>query len=420
LKDGKGHSFGISAALKFRKNIQVLTARIFLGEDKMIIASYELELLQLLQNLIRIESVNPNLDSSGNGEAAIGKFVAAQLTSLGLDVHLEDLGNQRMNVIGVLKGTGEGKCLMLNGHMDTVGTQGMEIEPYNPTYADGKIYGRGSLDMKAGLAAIIKATESVIASGVQLSGDVLLAFVADEEYASIGSEAVVRKYSADAGIICEPTNLNISIAHKGFVWIDVKVFGKAAHGSRFHEGVDAIVKAGKFLVALERFESDTLMRRSHRLLDPPSIHASIISGGTGLSTYPDYCEVKLERRTIPGETPVSVKKEIDELISNLSAEDEQFRATVDVFFDRSPLEVSEDQPIVQAISSAYQSVLRREPVYVGTSGWLDSAIFADVGIPTISFGPSGEGLHASVEYVDFESVVSTTQVLAKTIVDFCT
>ena len=376
-------------------------------------------LLRLLQDLISIESVNPSLDATGSGEAVIGRFVAELLESLGLDVCIQDLGNNRMNVIGRLIGNGQGKPLILNGHLDTVSVQGMQIEPYNPAYIDGKVYGRGSLDMKAGIAAMIKAVESIIKSGTRLSGDVILALVADEEYASIGSEAVLETVSADAGIICEPTGLDICIAHKGFAWIDAKVFGKAAHGSQFAEGVDAIVKAGKFLTAIERFEAETLMQRRHTLLGMPSIHASTISGGIGLSTYPDYCEVKLERRTIPGENSAIVKKELDELITALSAEDEHFHANIEVFFERSPLEVSEDQPVVQALSHACYSVLEGESRFVGTSGWQDCALFADAGIPTVSFGPSGEGLHAAVEYVDFDSVVSTARVLTHTITEFC-
>ena len=376
-------------------------------------------LLRLLQELIRIESVNPSLDAAGSGEAAIGRFVAELLESLGLDVSIQDLGNNRMNVIGRLIGTGQGKSLILNGHLDTVSMQGMQIEPCNPTYSDGKVYGRGSLDMKSGIAAMIKAVESIIKSGVRLGGDVILALVADEEYASIGSEAVLETVSADAGIICEPTGLDICIAHKGFAWIDAKIYGKAAHGSLFAEGVDAIVKAGKFLAAIEGFEAETLMNRKHPLLGSPSIHASTINGGIGLSTYPDFCEVKLERRTLPGENAAIVKKELDALIAALSAEDKHFKASIDVFFERSPLEVSEDQPVVQALSHAHCSVLQREASFIGTSGWLDSALFADAGIPTVSFGPSGEGLHAAVEYVDFDSVVSTARVLAHTIADFC-
>jgi acetylornithine deacetylase len=379
----------------------------------------EAALLQLLQALIQIESVNPGLDNNGGGEAAIGEFISQRLQNSGLQVEIQPVADNRINVIARLKGTGAGKCLMLNGHTDTVSLQGMEIAPLEPNYKEGKVFGRGSLDMKAGLAAMIAAVESVLAAGVKLKGDVLLSFVADEEHASLGAEKLVEDYTADAVIICEPTNLDICIAHKGFSWVNLEVFGKAAHGSRFDEGVDAIVKAGKFLSKLEEFAEQVLGKKKHPLLGPPSVHASLINGGLGLSTYPDYCKVQMERRTLPGESPEIVRNELEELIMDLSRIDSKFKAAVEVFFSRYPVEVSEETEIVQALTRAGESVLGKKPRYVGVGGWLDSGIFAAKGIPAISFGPTGEGLHAAVEYVEFDSVVVTAQVLAQTIVDFC-
>jgi acetylornithine deacetylase len=379
----------------------------------------ETVLLQFLQDLIRIESVNPGLDSSGSGEAAIGEFISQRLQSSGLQVDIQPVADRRINVVGRLKGVGSGKCLMLNGHTDTVSLQGMEIAPLEPTCKEGKVFGRGSLDMKAGLAAMIIATESLLAAGAKLKGDVLLSFVVDEEHASLGTEKLVQEYTADAVIICEPTNLDICIAHKGFSWINLEVFGKAAHGSRFDEGVDAIVKAGKFLGKLEEFADQVLGKKKHPLLGPPSVHASLINGGLGLSTYPDYCKVQLERRTLPGESPESVKDELEGLIEDLSRNDIKFKAAAEVFFSRYPVEVSEEEEIVQSLTRAGEVVLGKKPQYIGVGGWLDSGIFAAKGIPAISFGPTGEGLHAAVEYVEFDSVVVTARVLAQTIVDFC-
>lgn len=247
----------------------------------------------------------------------------------------------------------------------------------------------------------------------------ILAFVADEEYGSLGTEALVRDYSADAAIICEPTNLQICITHKGFAWIRVEIFGKAAHGSRPVEGIDAIVKAGKFLVELENLGKNILTQKKHQLLSLPSIHASLIKGGTELSTYPDYCKIELERRTIPGETVESVKGEIKALIDQISLEDEQFNGKFDVFFYRPPFEVSRDDFIVNSLAKAYYSEIKQTPECIGVSGWMDSAILAEAGIPTVIFGPSGEGLHAAIEYVDFHSVIASTRIFIDTIIDFC-
>lgn len=379
----------------------------------------ETALLELLQALIRIESVNPSLDSGGSGEALIGGYVAERLRGLGLQVDVQHVGERRANIIGTLRGSGSGRCLMLNGHLDTVSAEAMNIEPFCPEFADGKVYGRGSLDMKSGLAAMVAAAEWVLASGITLRGDVVLAFVADEEYASAGTELLVRDRVADAAIICEPTDLSICIAHKGFAWINVAVHGKAAHGSRFDEGVDAIAKAGKFLARLEQHGTGVLSASKHPLLGPPSVHASTISGGIGLSTYPDHCRIQLERRTVPGESPEAVQAEIESLISDLHSEDSQFQADAKVFFSRSPVETSTDEPVLQALTYAYSKVLGKKPAYIGVGGWLDSGILSPAGIPTIAFGPAGSGSHAAVEYVDFASVVATARILSQTIAEFC-
>lgn len=379
----------------------------------------EKDLLEILQQMIRIESVNPTLVKGGSGESEIAGYIGNFLSEAGLAVKFQEVGPDRLNVIGILKGSGGGRSLMLNGHTDTVSIDGMDIDPLDPKYREGKVYGRGSLDMKGGLAAIMAATKAVIQAGVELKGDVILTFVADEEYASIGTDTLVKEYSADAAIICEPTDLEIGIAHKGFAWTRVEVFGKAAHGSRPGEGIDAIVKAGKVLVEVENLGSSILTQKTHRLLGSPSIHASLISGGTELSTYPSYCKIDLERRTIPGESRETVSGEMKRLIDKIRSEDEQFKANYDVFFHRPPLEISENELIVKSLARAYSAVLNKSPKTTGFSGWMDSAILAEAGIPTAIFGPGGTGLHAAVEYVDFDSVVTTAEILAGTIIGFC-
>ncbi len=379
----------------------------------------ENELLELLQELIKIESINPTLSKHGSGEAEIAQYIGNYLKKMGLEVRYQDIGDGRLNVVGILKGKGNGKSIMLNGHTDTVSIDGMEIESFNPVFKNGKVYGRGAMDMKSGLAAIILAVKTIIETKGELNGDMILTFVADEEYASLGTEKVVEEYHADAAIICEPSNLQIVIAHKGFAWIKVGVHGKSGHGSLPEFGVDAIVKGGKFLVKLEDLEKRILSQKKHPLLSSPSIHASLIKGGIELSTYPDYCEIQLERRTLPGEDRDYITEEINNLIKNLHGEDTKFNADFDVFFYRSPLEVSSNQPIVQSLSKICSQTLNRKTKFSGFSGWTDAAILNDAGIPTVLFGPKGVGAHGSLEFVNFRSVVSTTQILIGTILDFC-
>ncbi len=376
-------------------------------------------LLSLLQDLIQIESVNPSLAHKGPGEAAIAGYIGDYLGNLGLEVCFQEMQKNRVNVIGILKGTGGGRSLMLNGHTDTVSADRMEIDPFAAEEKNGKIYGRGALDMKAGVAALIMAVQSIMQAGIKLKGDVTLTLVADEEYASIGTEAIVSEYTADAAIICEPTDLDIVIAHKGFAWTKIEVFGHAAHGSLPHRGVDAIVKAGKVLAAIDELGQTNLKKKTHPLLGPASIHASLIEGGTELSTYPDYCKIKLERRNLPGEDLKLVNEEMQALLQNIRRQDDQFKADFDVFFFRPAFEISPDQPIGQTVSRAFESICQRAPKFEGLSGWLDSAILAQAGIPTVIFGPAGDGAHAAVEHVDVQSIITTTRVLVQSIIDFC-
>ena len=338
---------------------------------------------------------------------------------LGLEVRFQEIEKNRVNVIGILKGTGSGPSLMLNGHTDTVGADSMEIDPFLAEKKGSRIYGRGALDMKAGVAALMMAVQTIMAAGIKLKGDVILTLVADEEYASIGTEAVVDEYTADAAIICEPTDLDIVIAHKGFAWIKIEIFGHAAHGSLPHRGIDAIIKAGKVLAAIDELEKTELSRKIHPLLGSPSIHASLIEGGSELSTYPDYCKMELERRNLPGEDSKAVSTEIKDLLRNIRRQDDQFKADFDVFFFRPAFEISPDHPIVQTVGRSYESIFDKPPRFEGMWAWLDSAILAQAGIPAVIFGPSGDGAHAAVEYVDAESVIATTQVLVRSIIDFC-
>ncbi|MDH4617112.1 ArgE/DapE family deacylase [Brevibacillus sp. AY1] len=375
-------------------------------------------IVSLVQELVRIDSVNPYLDADGHGERQIARFIRERLVASGLEVNMQPINETAVNVIAVLRGSGGGKSLMLNGHMDTVSAKRMEIPPFEPTYQDGNIYGRGSLDMKGSLGAMIAAVEAISKAQMTLAGDVILAFVADEEYKSIGTEELVKEYRADAAIVCEPTDLAIGIVHKGFGWVRCEVEGKAAHGSRPAEGVDAIVRAGRVLQELERL-SENLGTSKHPIVGAASVHASLIQGGTELSTYPDYCRLEWERRTIPGETQHAVEQEIQAILQKLRQEDESFRAEAELFFWREPFEVSTDEPIFRAMHAAFERKMQRSPEISGFSGWADSALLQGAGIPTLLFGPVGVGLHAAVEYVEADSLVDMAHILVETICDFC-
>jgi acetylornithine deacetylase len=379
----------------------------------------EKQLLDLLSKLIAINSVNPCLGPGGKGEMEIAAFIGETFEQIGLEVEFKKFGTDRVNVVGLLKGSGDGQSIMLNGHTDTVTANAMEIDPFKPVVKDGNVYGRGALDMKSGVAAQIMAVRAIIQSGIRLKGDIILACVADEEYISIGTEALLQDFTADAAVICEPTDLEIVIAHKGFAWAAVEVFGKAAHGSRPQEGIDAIIKSAKVLAGLDRLNSEVLVKKEHPLLGNPSIHASMIKGGSEWSTYPDYCKIELERRTLPGENKDTVAKELQLLLDDIKQEDREFKADFDIVCFRQPFEISRERQIVKCLEQACLKVMDKKPRFSGASFWMDSALLSAARIPTVIFGPAGEGLHAAVEYVNFDSVVTTANVLVRTIVDFC-
>ncbi|HUS77838.1 MAG TPA: ArgE/DapE family deacylase [Patescibacteria group bacterium] len=375
--------------------------------------------VELLGRLVEIDSVNPSLVPGAAGEGEIAKFLDQYMQGLGLKTDLEEVAPCRFNVIGLLKGTGGGRTLMLNGHTDTVGADYMEIDPFDPVVKERRMYGRGTYDMKGGLASLLGAVKAVVESGVELKGDVIMAAVCDEEFASIGTEKVVEGYMADAAIVGEPTELQIEIAHKGFAWIDIVTEGFAAHGSAWELGVDAIAKMGKVQVGLERHQGEVLMKKVHELVGPPSVHSSIIEGGRELSTYPDRCRLQVERRLIPGETRGDVEEELKGLLESISADDPKFKGSYEITFFRGPMEVPREEAICQILRDSSREITGEEPEFIGAGGWLDTQIIWESGTPAVAFGPGGYGAHGAVEYVDIDSVTGASRIVERAIHLFC-
>jgi len=375
------------------------------------------DLVFLLLRLVSIDSVNPSLVPGARGETEIGDFVAEWLRGEGLEVQRQDTGSPgRTNVVAVARGTGGGRSIMLNAHMDTVGVAGMTA-PFEPVVRDGRLFGRGAMDTKGALAAFMCAAAE--ARALRLRGDVILTAVADEEYASIGTEAVVRDWKADAAIVGEPSGLQIVTEHKGFVWFQIETEGVAAHGSLPDVGVDAIVKMGKVLAALE--DLDARLRRSapHRTLGTGTLHASLISGGQELSSYPAACCLDVERRTIPGETPETAEAEIRDALERIAKTDPGFKAALHRTFARSSMEAVKDSPIVITLARHVERVTGRAAVFSGMSGWLDSALLDGAEIPTVVLGPAGAGLHGVEEWVDLQSVTDCREIVRAVIEEFC-
>jgi acetylornithine deacetylase len=365
---------------------------------------------QLVAELVAIDSVNPALVPGGAGEEEIAAFVARWLDDAGLEVEVVDAAD-RPSVVGIARGRGGGRSLMLNGHLDTVGVEGM-LEPHIPHVRDGRLYGRGGYDMKASVAACLLAAGA--AAGADLAGDVLVTAVADEEHASVGVRAVLERFTADACIVTEPTALEIVVAHKGFAWWEIEAIGRAAHGSRPDLGVDAIAALGPVLVGVGELER-ALAGRRHELLGAGSVHASLISGGQELSSYPDRCVLELERRTLPGDTAEQLDGELARLVAAGDGAELRARTTL----VRAPFEVDPAEPIVAVLRERATAHLGREPRMQGHSAWMDAAFTSAAGIPTVVFGPAGAGAHETEEWVDLASVGDCAEVLLATAAAFC-
>jgi acetylornithine deacetylase len=373
--------------------------------------------VELLRALVSIDSVNPDLVPGARGEGEIGRFVADWLRARALEVHVEDTARPgRPNVVAVARGSGGGRSLLLNSHMDTVGVTGMK-DPFGSLQSGGRLYGRGAMDTKAALAAFMSAAADAVPLG--LPGDLILTAVVDEEYASVGTEAVVKRWKADAAIVGEPTGLEIVTAHKGFAWFEIETRGVAAHGSRPDVGVDAISKMGKVLVEIEQAAARLMKSRPHRILGPGSMHASLIQGGQELSSYPAVCRLGIERRTLPGENLDAIEAELREAIAKIGRTDPAFTATLRRVFTREPLEVPWSEPVVETLKKAVATVTGAAPVLAGMGAWMDSALLSAAGIPTVIFGPRGDGLHGETEWVDLESLAACRNVILEAIRSFC-
>ncbi|AHG89911.1 acetylornithine deacetylase or succinyl-diaminopimelate desuccinylase [Gemmatirosa kalamazoonensis] len=380
--------------------------------------------LGLTAALVRVDSRNPTLVPGAPGERECARVLADVLRAWGFAVEVVDAAPRRPNVIARLAppiGVARGRSLLLNGHLDVVGTDGMTHAPFDGEARDGRLWGRGSADMKGGIAAMCAAAVRARDAGA-LRGEVIVTAVADEEYGSLGTRALVESgVRADAAIVTEPTRLRVMPAHKGFAWLTVTVRGHAAHGSRWELGVDAIRHAGLLLAELDALDAEELPRRTaHPLLGRPSLHASLIGGGSGLSTYPDRCVLRLERRTIPGESADAPLHEVRAACERVRARRPSFDADVTLDLEQPPSDVAAGAPIVRALVDALGAVGEPPTPLEGMSAWTDAALLNGAGIPAVCFGPGDIALaHADTEYVPVDEIERATAALAELVARWC-
>lgn len=390
--------------------------------------------IALTRELVRIDSRNPSLVPGAPGERAVARTLGEILEAWGFDVEIQEAAPGRPNVVAwTSRGRGSRMppraneaaarwpgmpALLFNGHLDVVGVEGMVHPPFDADTRDGRMYGRGSTDMKGGVAAMCAAAARAADAGV--TDEILITAVADEEFESVGTSALMKRgLRARAAIVTEPTRLAIAPAHKGFAWVEVIVAGRAAHGSRYDVGIDAIRHAGLLLAELDVLEEGELTRRTHPLLGRASLHASLISGGIGMSTYPDRCVLHLERRTLPGEHAADAANEVEKACARVRARRPGFEAEVMPGFSQSPSDVSVDAPIVRALADALAEAGMPAPME-GLSAWTDAALLNESGIPAICFGPGDIALaHAAEEWVAEEDIERATDVLTRLAGQWC-
>lgn len=375
----------------------------------------------LTRALTRIDSRNPTLAPDSLGEAEIAAALAGILADWGFSIELSDSAPGRPNLVARI-GPRDAPAMMFMGHFDTVGVEGMTHDPYSADMRDGRIYGRGSADMKSGIAAMcVGALRAFESSGNRAKRQIIIAVVTDEEFESLGTIALINSgISAECAIITEPTRLAICPAHRGFVWMEIAFTGRAAHGSRYDVGIDAITHAGLVLAELDELEHVTLHERTHPLLGRASVHASTISGGIGISTYPDRCVLTVERRTIPGETEDAVLAEIEAICERVTARRPELSMSVRLIGAQRPSDVAVDAPVVTAVARALKAENLTAPIE-GLSAWTDAALLNAAGIATICFGPGDIALaHAAEEYVPVDEIIRATDVLTRVATDWMT
>jgi acetylornithine deacetylase len=365
--------------------------------------------------LIACDSTNPELAPGGAGEGAVARLIARRLADAGLEVELSEPAAGRPNVVGRLRGAGGGRSLLLCGHTDVVAA---DPGAFAPRVDGRRLYGRGAVDMKGGLAAAIVAVERLAAAPDRLPGDVLVAGVIDEEWLSLGAERLVADYHADGAILAEQSDLDVVVEHGGFAWFQVESRGVEAAGIDPDAGVDAIALLTPVLQGLIELDQELAARPAPEY-GRPSVHPSTIAGGTQFPAYARSCVLGIERCTVAGETVAGAIDEVKRLLERAHGADPRFDADVRLIVGREPVKLDPQAPLVRALDREIKARLGHPPRHVGDMGWADSGILSEAGIPCAIFGPTGGGHHTAQEYVEIESLVQCAEIIEATARAFC-
>ncbi len=379
-----------------------------------------LEIVHILKELIKIQG-HRELPEREN---KVTEYLLQWFEKGKFDVKGVEVVPGRINLIARLNGSANGASLMYNCHMDTVPEYGWVSKPgpFEPIVENNRVYGRGSCDMKGAIASVMVAMRAIKASGIELKGDLVFAGVIGEEgEGSIGTKALVEKnIITDMAVVCEPTNLNISIGHRGSSNISLACHGIPAHTAYPERGVNAITMMSTIIESIDKELYPKLKRRKHKLFGPPSLTPAVIQGGMRTDVVPDLCEVRLNYRYSQGQDPSLLKEEIKQLISKLQKQRPNVRAEVEILTDALGMETSSDHTIVKSLKKALKLIGKQSKI-VGSGFWTDASILSNKGgIPSVLFGPGKEEVAHSVnEYVDIEQLCIASQAYALTGLEVC-
>ena len=385
------------------------------------IVSY-LEVEELLCKLIEIES---HQDAVGH-ETNVATFMKEYFVKEGIEVELQPVIHGRSNVIARVRGNGTGPVLLLNGHTDTVPAYDMK-NAFQPEIKDGKIYGRGSVDMKGALTAMMLVLVALKRSGVPLKGDVIFAGTIGEENYSPGAYHLLKSgLKADYAIVGEPTGMRVGIAHKGVVWGEAVFEGKSVHGSVPDKGINAIYKATQWIQQVITKYIPEISKQEHPILGKPTINIGEIDGGTRPVIVPSKCVVRFEQRLLPNQKEEDVINELQALIDELAEQDPDMRGTVSELpvFKGVPhraLEADPDSPLVKRLCLAYKNKFEESTEPIGLQFWTDGALLGEIpGIQTVVCGPGSiEQAHSSEEYISKEQLMAAFNIYLKVAEDLC-
>ncbi len=378
----------------------------------------EKELVELTQNLIRIPS---HKDTPGF-ERDVANYIHDYLVQNGIESELHPVVDGRPNVVATIKGNGTGKSLMFNGHTDTVLPYNMTVDPFAANISDGKIYGRGSVDMKGSLASFMISMVAMKRSGYIPEGDVIFTAVIGEEGKSEGTEYIVKSgITADGAIVGEPSNYEYAIGHRGLEWFDVTFYGKSSHSGKPENGVNAIEQAMTFISRVKEDLYPVLREKYDEYMGGSVMNFGTITGGTEQSTVADKCILRIDRRYIPGEDKHSVMGEYQDIINKLKDEDPKFNAKIEVTPEsllalyHPPLITSFNETIVTAVRAGIKEIMNYEPNITRGIGWSDAALLkAYAKIPTVVFGPGDLSLaHTEDEHIKIEDLVNAVDIYSR-------